>query len=110
MRRATPGNGEVTGGSRIGGVDKREIARDLAANGAELARRQVPVLQRQGACFPGLARSARPDLPLPSFIYLPNRVRAIGDRGHGTRTPELPVPRRRCCRIPPGERLGGDEE
>lgn len=86
----------------FGGLDKRALAVGPAAIDAELEAK-VPCLLEQGGYFPGLDHSAPPDIPLPNFIYYVNRVREIGDRVYGTRTPPLPVPRPRRAWSPPSD-------
>jgi uroporphyrinogen decarboxylase len=93
----------------FGGLDKRALAVGREAIDAELDAK-VPRLLEQGGYFPGLDHSAPPDIPLASFVYYLNRLRAIGDRVYGTTTPPLPDPRPRRAWHPPSEGLPSETE
>jgi len=65
----------------LGGINKRELTKDLRAIDAEVAR-VVPPMLAEGGYIPCLDHSAPPDIPYKNFKYYVDAVRKVAS-GYG---------------------------
>ncbi len=63
----------------VGGIDKRELARDRAAVHAEVLR-QVPCLNEQGGYIATVDHSVPPDVPFDNYVYFRELLRELAGR------------------------------
>ncbi len=63
----------------VGGIDKRELARDRDAVRAEVMR-QVPQLQEQGGYIATVDHSVPPDVPWSNYLYFRELLREVAGR------------------------------
>ncbi|MGQ9629542.1 MAG: uroporphyrinogen decarboxylase family protein [bacterium] len=66
----------------IGGIDKRELAKDKKAIEEELRRKIVPMLE-MGGYIPTVDHTVPPDVPLENFLYYLELKREISEGGWG---------------------------
>ena len=86
------GNIEVTAGMDIvkihkeyrkdlafmGGIDKRELAKDKTAIEEELRRKVIPIFKK-GGYIPALDHTVPPNIPLENFLYYLELKRKIAE-------------------------------
>jgi uroporphyrinogen decarboxylase len=63
----------------LGGMDKRELAKNQAAIAAEV-RRVLPAMLKKRGYVPSLDHNVPPDVPFENWIYYRDLVREIGER------------------------------
>jgi len=60
----------------IGGIDKRELAKDKKAIGREVMRKVLPLVQRKGY-FPEVDHAVPPDVPLENYGYFVSLLKKL---------------------------------
>jgi uroporphyrinogen decarboxylase len=64
----------------MGGIDKRELAKDKRAIEEELRRKVLPILE-SGGYIPTVDHTVPPEVPLENFLYYLELKRRIAEKG-----------------------------